>query len=163
MNAIDAAKKGDYETAIKKFAEARTHDGRSVLSKVDAKHYDGMSIQRINRMEDAVPADQMSKGMKEMLERMRQERRDFAIGELKAKGGDFKGIANKIDMGDDLDELERLKLWNSGDEIRALAKDALDDVNGNKLARGYRDWETDRKSTRLNSSHRSLSRMPSSA
>ena len=26
-----------------------------------------------------------------------------------------------------------------------------------------RDWETDRKSTRLNSSHRSLSRMPSSA
>ena len=30
-------------------------------------------------------------------------------------------------------------------------------------AAGYRDWETDRKSTRLNSSHRSLSRMPSSA
>ena len=29
--------------------------------------------------------------------------------------------------------------------------------------RWYRDWETDRKSTRLNSSHRSLSRMPSSA
>ncbi len=139
INAIDAAKKGDYETAIKKFAEARTHDGRSVLSKVDAKHYDGMSIQRINRMEDAVPADQMSKGMKEMLERMRQERRDFAIGELKAKGGDFKGIANKIDMGDDLDELERLKLWNSGDEIRALAKDALDDVNGNKLVKGLVD------------------------
>ena len=27
----------------------------------------------------------------------------------------------------------------------------------------YRDWETDRKSTRLNSSHRSLPRMPSSA
>ena len=27
----------------------------------------------------------------------------------------------------------------------------------------FRDWETDRKSTRLNSSHRSLSRMPSSA
>ena len=27
----------------------------------------------------------------------------------------------------------------------------------------YRDWEADRKSTRLNSSHRSLSRMPSSA
>ena len=139
LNAIEAAKKGDYETAIKKFAEARTHDGRSVLSKVDAKHYDGMSIQRINRMEDAVPADQMSKGMKEMLERMRQERRDFAIGELKAKGGDFKGIANKIDMGDDLDELERLKLWNSGDEIRALAKDALDDVGGNKLVKGLVD------------------------
>ena len=38
----------------------------------------------------------------------------------------------------------------------------------NKIAKqanglNYRDWETDRKSTRLNSSHRSLSRMPSSA
>ena len=29
--------------------------------------------------------------------------------------------------------------------------------------RGYRDWETDRKSTRLNSSHSGESRMPSSA
>ena len=31
------------------------------------------------------------------------------------------------------------------------------------LVSRYRDWETDRKSTRLNSSHRSVSRMPSSA
>ena len=30
-------------------------------------------------------------------------------------------------------------------------------------AGGYRDWETDRKSTRLNSSHITRSRMPSSA
>ena len=29
--------------------------------------------------------------------------------------------------------------------------------------RPYRDWETDRKSTRLNSSHEIPSRMPSSA
>ena len=38
-------------------------------------------------------------------------------------------------------------------EIR-MAEDKLD---------FYRDWETDRKSTRLNSSHLKLSRMPSSA
>ena len=31
------------------------------------------------------------------------------------------------------------------------------------IGSGYRDWETDRKSTRLNSSHLKLSRMPSSA
>ena len=31
------------------------------------------------------------------------------------------------------------------------------------IARSYRDWETDRKSTRLNSSHSAKSRMPSSA
>ena len=32
-----------------------------------------------------------------------------------------------------------------------------------KIAEIYRDWETDRKSTRLNSSHSAKSRMPSSA
>ena len=32
-----------------------------------------------------------------------------------------------------------------------------------KLTTKYRDWETDRKSTRLNSSHEIPSRMPSSA
>ena len=31
------------------------------------------------------------------------------------------------------------------------------------VLRPYRDWETDRKSTRLNSSHITRSRMPSSA
>ena len=31
------------------------------------------------------------------------------------------------------------------------------------IAGGYRDWETDRKSTRLNSSHSGEYRMPSSA
>ena len=36
-------------------------------------------------------------------------------------------------------------------------------VEGKKLLDTYRDWETDRKSTRLNSSHSGESRMPSSA
>ena len=42
-------------------------------------------------------------------------------------------------------------------------------IDGCEFARAYtsgvlyRDWETDRKSTRLNSSHLKLSRMPSSA
>ena len=34
---------------------------------------------------------------------------------------------------------------------------------GKTLLGQYRDWETDRKSTRLNSSHSAKSRMPSSA
>ena len=34
---------------------------------------------------------------------------------------------------------------------------------GTNTKPNYRDWETDRKSTRLNSSHLKLSRMPSSA
>ena len=63
-------------------------------------------------------------------------------------------------------------------EIAMKLSDALDEIANGKIAvfgkmveeakqakneRAYRDWETDRKSTRLNSSHRSLSRMPSSA
>ena len=37
-------------------------------------------------------------------------------------------------------------------------------LNGSPyISKPYRDWETDRKSTRLNSSHSGESRMPSSA
>ena len=36
-------------------------------------------------------------------------------------------------------------------------------TNVRPIAKAYRDWETDRKSTRLNSSHSAKSRMPSSA
>ena len=36
-------------------------------------------------------------------------------------------------------------------------------LGGTYLTTAYRDWETDRKSTRLNSSHSRASRMPSSA
>ena len=42
-------------------------------------------------------------------------------------------------------------------EHRVLAEELL------KKILPYRDWETDRKSTRLNSSHITRSRMPSSA
>ena len=58
---------------------------------------------------------------------------------------------------------EKGKVYMTG-ELRVidLAEDCLREIERlEKLA--YRDWETDRKSTRLNSSHRSLSRMPSSA
>ena len=37
------------------------------------------------------------------------------------------------------------------------------EVFNSEEAAEYRDWETDRKSTRLNSSHSAKSRMPSSA
>ena len=47
-------------------------------------------------------------------------------------------------------------VWNSDPFIQGIYMLAY-------LPPYYRDWETDRKSTRLNSSHRSLSRMPSSA
>ena len=56
--------------------------------------------------------------------------------------------------------------WISGDEGNLVGKSQLTDIwnQANKGLQGiYRDWETDRKSTRLNSSHSGESRMPSSA
>ena len=52
-----------------------------------------------------------------------------------------------------------------GDDYKSLTLgDALDNYKYfDKTEWLYRDWETDRKSTRLNSSHSGESRMPSSA
>ena len=57
---------------------------------------------------------------------------------------------------DFLKEQKSTKENFTDDEINTL-------LTTTKIPQHYRDWETDRKSTRLNSSHRSLSRMPSSA
>ena len=61
----------------------------------------------------------------------------------------------------DLDELmRRIEDINAKPAIDITPTD-IDDLI--KYHRCYRDWETDRKSTRLNSSHEIPSRMPSSA
>ena len=49
------------------------------------------------------------------------------------------------------------------DRKRIYLRDYLDVGNAIEKETAYRDWETDRKSTRLNSSHSAKSRMPSSA
>ena len=50
-----------------------------------------------------------------------------------------------------------------GEKVTAcgMSSDEIEELCENYLP--YRDWETDRKSTRLNSSHITRSRMPSSA
>ena len=60
----------------------------------------------------------------------------------------------------DLAALLNDKVINDAFEI---ARSSRTGILSTVAMRAYRDWETDRKSTRLNSSHRSLSRMPSSA
>ena len=65
------------------------------------------------------------------------------------------------------------QLWSKDYQIDGLVIDVNNSEkrkelgrlpNGNpRYALAYRDWETDRKSTRLNSSHSAKSRMPSSA
>ena len=49
------------------------------------------------------------------------------------------------------------EFWN------AVKEEVIQTIKQDNVIRRYRDWETDRKSTRLNSSHLKLSRMPSSA
>ena len=48
-------------------------------------------------------------------------------------------------------------------EVNESIKDITNDIKKEIAHDLYRDWETDRKSTRLNSSHSGESRMPSSA
>ena len=50
----------------------------------------------------------------------------------------------------------------SGSDNSMYSKGAVRDLI-TRINKEYRDWETDRKSTRLNSSHITRSRMPSSA
>ena len=66
--------------------------------------------------------------------------------------------------GANLEGVDLSRLMLSGANLDGANLDGAN-LYGAKLekANRYRDWETDRKSTRLNSSHLKLSRMPSSA
>ena len=61
-----------------------------------------------------------------------------------------------------INALEAIRFYVSFACSFAFAERKLMEGNA-KIIRAYRDWETDRKSTRLNSSHSAKSRMPSSA
>ena len=55
-------------------------------------------------------------------------------------------------------------IWKGNDTLENNYQVFLKPLIGSQLTdAAYRDWETDRKSTRLNSSHEIPSRMPSSA
>ena len=54
-------------------------------------------------------------------------------------------------------------MMHKGAQLLPYNLDSVKDAEEFWIVKGYRDWETDRKSTRLNSSHSAKSRMPSSA
>ena len=70
--------------------------------------------------------------------------------------GDFKSISQLISVAED-------EMIKHRKEVDAESRNWEDHINSFRNAGLYRDWETDRKSTRLNSSHITRSRMPSSA
>ena len=77
---------------------------------------------------------------------------NFVKIEIKGLQGGHSGMDIHKGFGNSNVILGRLLYAGISNEIQLIFIDA-----------GYRDWETDRKSTRLNSSHITRSRMPSSA
>ena len=99
---------------------------------------------------------------KENLERQKDRLRKHAeakgykyvlIDEIDAEISELKVGQSPIKPGD-------LINWFQGGRVR---RGRVVKVICEWSENGYRDWETDRKSTRLNSSHSAKSRMPSSA
>ena len=70
----------------------------------------------------------------------------------------------KNEFGEDIYVFERFLDYQTILELKKFnAEGNFDRISSLILFGIYRDWETDRKSTRLNSSHSAKSRMPSSA
>ena len=90
------------------------------------------------------------------------------VMKMKEEKATYKEIFEKTGLTKD--EMERIKGKIREQKIQEK-KECMSAAQANMITKprekykgpSYRDWETDRKSTRLNSSHRSLSRMPSSA
>ena len=88
-------------------------------------------------------------------------------------GGSIKAtVTEKLKQAKKGFDLEAFKKSKNISEVKFKSQewlplsDAFQDaisLPGVPLGHQYRDWETDRKSTRLNSSHEIPSRMPSSA
>ena len=81
-----------------------------------------------------------------------------------SQGNDFDIMLDNLDTLNDIHKPQLDGIGYQDLMEKWMHADANDKAAvGKTIAWTYRDWETDRKSTRLNSSHRSLSRMPSSA
>ena len=79
---------------------------------------------------------------------------DMFIEEMREEFGMVKVMGYKYYAIDTLREIDNTA-------FREMFNNHLDTMDKGEFE--YRDWETDRKSTRLNSSHSGESRMPSSA
>ena len=89
--------------------------------------------------------------------------------DINLAGGALSTDKQKAEVAANIDKRSKLNNLISS-TLDLLIKKAQDNLNKSKTTTPtpttpdlYRDWETDRKSTRLNSSHSAKSRMPSSA
>ena len=84
------------------------------------------------------------------------------ITELEEKTRYLDTLVDSLNMDIDSKDSHIVKMGNELSKSRELYNESVKEKETLKRI-WYRDWETDRKSTRLNSSHSAKSRMPSSA
>jgi hypothetical protein len=132
-NALNELKKGNIDAAAKKLGEASTYKRQNLMAdKANLPKYDGVTIAKIRRLEGTGAPDSLIK-------QMMRERSEYALQQLAKQDTDMKKIAFKLSKGDELTEAERLKLWDNGDDIRKLGKDAAHTDDGNLLIKGLTD------------------------
>ena len=89
------------------------------------------------------------------------------VGKFRPEGRlewmDVEGISDAVDWSGDAEELVSTLCGAGFIEQSDDGVYIIHDWEKHNPWAPYRDWETDRKSTRLNSSHSAKSRMPSSA
>lgn len=132
-SALEELKKGNIDAAAKKLGEASTYKRQNLLAdRSNLAKYDGVTIAKIRRLEGTGAPNSL-------IEQMMRERAEYALQQLAKQSNDMKKIAFKLSNGDELTEAERLKLWDSGDDIRKLGKDAAHTDDGNLLIKGLTD------------------------
>ena len=82
------------------------------------------------------------------------------LNRIAVSGGTYRDWLETVFTGGEYMERCETPVFEGGTSQEIVFQEV---ISNSATEQDYRDWETDRKSTRLNSSHRSLSRMPSSA
>ena len=137
---------------------AKVNDGLVLESEVQ-EAYDAMTAQ----LEAAGQKAEPEKLKKEILENLVQQKLLITIAQEEMVVVSEEAVADKVN-----EFLSGLRARFATEEAfeEALNKEGLSYTDFRLKIESqveYRDWETDRKSTRLNSSHSAKSRMPSSA
>ena len=100
---------------------------------------------------------------------LKQDLKDAQKDLIKIRNGEYSDVRLQVDYqyANASNEFESVQMTEDLDKaINQVIKHLTNigcSVRNDGMSDTYRDWETDRKSTRLNSSHLKLSRMPSSA
>ena len=147
-------KKTTKTEVVNQLTEIGTPDALKVVESVNSLH----DTLKTHENTDLTEVTSILKDVLKEAKQLPKEKVDITIPEQKDYVAQFKELTKAINSVEKVVKGQKL--------IAEAPIVNVPETNVNVEAPDlcvYRDWETDRKSTRLNSSHRSLSRMPSSA